>query len=285
MNKEVLRSFDVLKLSTSILDTDTGEKFILSLPSSRIKRNFKNLKVNEALTGFQNQLQMQYNSCPVGQFAGPYDQNEALPLNIQLPDADLDFDQYTQFRHPDNVNCRGFAIKDSYQQIKDLDKIDALKVKDNNDTSEEEDNESEEQMVFTCQKKQCRLPCPCSSCCGEDQCPDHKIRHEEVFDNENDVVAIRSKDEFCTDQTFFDRGYLIKYPGIPLHCKRCKRNVLHHICYHFDLHENCKFCRKEKYKTSATTVSEFEENINKHNYFLKYVCPHCDNKFCKPHFR
>jgi hypothetical protein len=62
----------------------------------------------------------------------------------------------------------------------------------------------------------------CSPCNGETQCPDHKVRHEELFDAEEDLVAIRSKDEFCSDQSFFDQSYLIKYPGIPLHCKNVR---------------------------------------------------------------
>ena len=173
------------------------------------------------MTGVEGRLQKEYNSCPVGQFVGPYDQNEALPLNIQLPEADLDFNKYTQFRHPDSIDCKVFLIKDSYGKIDDLAKINALKV-DDDDECEDEEFESDEQMIYTCQNKQCKIPCPCSPCCGENQCLDHKIRHEEIFNVESDIVAIRSKDGFCNDQSFFDQSYLIKYPGIPLYCTKCK---------------------------------------------------------------
>lgn len=276
--------FDPLKLASLIFDRDTGEEFSLRLPVSRIKRDFDNLKVTEVLSGAQRRMQKEYNSCPVGQFVGPYDQNEALHLSIQIPEADLDFEKYTQFVHPNTVRCQTFSIKDSYDHIEDLCKIESLKAEDDGDP-EDEEYDSDEQVYYTCQNKQCKIPCMCSPCNGETQCPDHKVRHEELFDAEEDLVAIRSKDEFCSDQSFFDQSYLIKYPGIPLHCKKCKRDFLHHICYHFDFHENCKFCRKGRYKTYAKTASEFMENVEKHDYFLKSVCPHCDNKFCEPYLK
>ena len=279
-------SIDPLKLVTLIVDSEKGESFTLKLPLSRIHRKFDNSEVCPTLDGFEQRLQTQYNSCPVGKFAGPYDQNESLPLNLQLPGADIDFDQYTQFRHSESVPCRTFSVKkDSYDQTDDLAKIEVFKIKDDDDTSEDEECESKEVLTYTCQKRQCYIPCPCSPCNGEDQCCDHKIRHEELFDTESDMVVIRSRDEFCSNQSFFERGYLIKFPGIPIHCKKCKRDFLHHICYHFDLHETCKFCRKNRFKTFATTTLEFEENIRKQSNYLKSVCPHCDNKFCEPHFR
>ena len=278
---------DGLKLSTLILDEESEKAFSLSLPVSRTKRNFRNQVSNEVLTEFQSRLKNQYNACPVGRFAGPYDQNEALPLSIQLPDADINFDQYTQFRHPDDVDCKGFAIndKDSYEKIVDLAKIDALNVCGDEGTSDEEENELDDKIIYTCQKNLCRIPCPCSPCFGEEQCTDHRLRHEELFDDKNDMLSIRSSEKFCTDQAFFDKSYLIKYPGIPIDCERCKRNYLHHICYHFELHENCKFCRKNRFKTYATTRSEFVDVMKNNEGFLKSVCPHCDNTFCEPHFR
>ena len=276
--------FDPLKLASLIFDRDTGEEFSLRLPVSRIQRDFDNLKVTEVLTGVQRRLQTEYNSCPVGQFVGPYDQNEALHLSIQIPGADLDFEKYTQFVHPNSVCCKTFSIKDSYDNIEDLSKIESLNVEDDG-VPEDDEYDSDEQMYYTCQNEQCKIPCPCSPCYGETQCPDHKVRHEEMFDVKQDLVAIRSKNEFCSDQSFFDQSYLIKYPGIPLHCKKCKRDFLHHICYHLDFHENCKFCRKGRYKTYAKTASEFMENIEKQDQFLKSVYPHCDNKFCEPYLR
>ena len=64
----------------------------LKLPLSRIDRKFDHSEVCPTLVGFEQRLQTQYNSCPVGKFAGPYDQNESLPLNLQLTGADIDFD-------------------------------------------------------------------------------------------------------------------------------------------------------------------------------------------------
>ena len=62
-----------------------------------------NLEITERLQGFQGCLQNQYNSCPVGQYAGPYDQNQSLHLNVQLPESDLNFEKYASFSHPNTM--------------------------------------------------------------------------------------------------------------------------------------------------------------------------------------
>ena len=60
----------VLKLSTTV--TEKNQKsFKLSLPKSRISRNFSNLKSVKKLEGFRCLVQEQYNKCPVGVYAGP----------------------------------------------------------------------------------------------------------------------------------------------------------------------------------------------------------------------
>ena len=63
------------------------------------------------------------------------------------------------------------------------------------------------------------------------------------------------------------------------------QHLLHHVSYHLDFHDNCKFCRRNRYKTYAETRTEFEHDVKKQSDFLKSVCPHCDSKFCEPHFR
>ena len=73
--------------------------------------------------------------------------------------------------------------------------------------------------------------------------------------------------------------------GIPITCKKCMQNFLHHVSYHLDFHDTCKFCRRNRYKTYAETRTEFEHDVKKQSDFLKSVCPHCDSKFCEPHLR
>ena len=279
---------NTLQISTSLFDKTSSQQFSLRFPFSRITRYFENLDDSIHLQGLNACLQVQYNTCPVGQYAGPYDQNEMLPLSIQLPGTDLNFDRYTLFSHPDDVQCSQFIITQSYESLNDLSKIKSLEVGnakgvDHDDT--EKSNDLDEMTFYTCQKKICEIPCLCSVCYGEDQCHDHRIRHDELFDFEKDMVIIRSSDRFCEDHSFFDRSYLIKFPGIPKCCKICYKDYLHHICYHFNLHEKCKFCRKGRYKTYATTEEEFKHNLQKQEYYLKSVCPFCDSKFCEPHFR
>ena len=200
-----------------------------------------------------------------------------------MPDSNLDFDGYTQFRHPKNVPCKTYSIKDSYKKFAELSKIDALEIAEDDETYVDDD---ESQLHYTCLAKDCRIPCSCAPCCtGESQCADHRIKHEEMFDENLDAVSIRNTEEYCLDGSFFKKGYLIKYPGIPITCKKCKKDFLHHLSYHLDFHEHCKFCRKNRFKTYAETPTQFQSAVKKQSEFLKSVCPHCDNKFCEPHFR
>ena len=106
-----------------------------------------------------------------------------------------------------------------------------------------------------------------------------------MFDEHLDAISIRSTENYCNDKSFFKKSYVIKYPGIPIICKKCKQDVLHHDSYHFDFHDNCKYCRKNRFKTYAETPHEFHCAVKKQANFLKSVCPHCDSKFCEPHFR
>ena len=175
---------DKMKLSAMIIDPVSNEEFTLSFPLSRLNRDFSKLNVTVSLDGFDGHLQIEYNKSPVGPYQGPYDQNEALDLSIQLPDSDLDFKQYTEFRHSDTLECKKFAVKGNYVEVEDLYKIDALKIADEENDEDEEnvendgDNESdkgdEDKLHYTCQYGKCSVPCPCSTCCtGDEQCTDH----------------------------------------------------------------------------------------------------------------
>ena len=78
---------------------------------------------------------------------GSFDQSEDLRLDIQLPDSNLDFDGYTQFRHPNNVPCNTYSIKDSYKKFAELNKIDA-EIAEDDETYVDYD---ESQLHYTCQ--------------------------------------------------------------------------------------------------------------------------------------
>ena len=59
---------------------------------------------------------------------GPFDQSEKLPLNIQLPQSQLDFRRYTEYRHEESTICHSYGIKDSYNAIADHEKIESLEI-------------------------------------------------------------------------------------------------------------------------------------------------------------
>ena len=121
-------NIDALKLATLMVDIDDEKEYFLKLPMSRLSRLRSPLKVNEILTGFEGRIQKEYNSNPVGQYMGSYDQNEVLNISIQLRDSKLGFDEYTQFRHPDNISCKDYSVKESYKDFDELKKIDSLVI-------------------------------------------------------------------------------------------------------------------------------------------------------------
>ena len=156
---------NAMKLSALIIDPNTNETFSLSFPLSRRGTDISNFNVTVSLDGFDGHLQVEYNKSPVGPYQGPYDQNEALDLNIQLPDSDLDYKKYTEFRHLDTLACNRFAVKESYDDIDDLLKIDAIRIdEENHDSDDESDIGDDDNLQYTCQHGDCRIPCPCFPC-------------------------------------------------------------------------------------------------------------------------
>lgn len=274
------------KNSVSLIDPNSRETFDLRFPLSRSDRDFSKLNVTSAQTGFNGRMQSFYNKAPIGPYQGPYDQNAGLSLSIQLPESDMNFEKYTEFRHPETVQCRKFTIKESYQEIKDLEKVAAIAINDKTGSDTESDSDEEDRVQYSCQYGNCVIPCPCFQCCtGEVQCNEHKIQHIANFDENVHIVTVRSSEDFYNDATFMDKSYLIKHPGIPVDCSNCKRDHIQHICYHLDIHDNCRFCRQNIFKTFAETEAEFRAAMKKDSFFLKSVCPYCNSKFCDPYFK
>ena len=274
----------VLKLETGISDFQSNETMRLYFPNSRIKRNITELKNVEILNGFEGKIQEEYNKSPVGQYMGPYDQNKQLMLRAQLPMSKLYFEKYTKFRHQELTPCKILKIGDSYAEISDLHKIDALQISDR-DISEivniRQEYEKDDQIFYSCQNTGCFIPCPCSPCCTDDrQCLEHRIQHIEQFDMEKHSISIRSTETFCIDKNFFLQSYILKYPGIPKKCCKCKKDLLHHNSYHLVFHENCKFCRQNRFKLFPKTAKELHDDQKKEDFYFRSVCPHCDRRFC-----
>ena len=283
-----------LKLGTDIARKNK-ESFILSLPQSRNARCFSNLKHIKPLQDFHGRIQEEYNRCPVGEYAGPYDLNEKLRLDILLPKSDLNYSSYSEFIHPDNVSCGEFFVRKNYESFNDLDKIDALDVlrqdersTDDHFSDDEEqhlisDDEEQHRVYYTCKHRKCKIPCLCAPCCTIDgQCSEHNIKHVKLFDEKRHAVVIRSTEDFCKDETFFDESYIIKYAGIPLDCHPCKKDLLHHKIYHLAFHDDCKFCMQNWYKLFAKDKKELHEKEEKEETYYRSVCPHCDKRFCEP---
>ena len=148
-------------------------------------------------------MQATYNTDPVGQYAGPYDQNEGLSLTVQLPNTDLSFERYTEFSHS-CTSCHKFSIGKDYAELDDLCKLDALEIKqiEYSDSDEDFIESSDEKIVYTCEHKGCSIPCPCSLCSkGDEQCNEHPISFCHKI----------HCDTYC--ESFFNRSYVVIYLG------------------------------------------------------------------------
>ena len=278
-----------LKVKTRIDTLDPKGSFELSFPKSRHDRKFSNCKPVERFNSFQGRIQKEYNTCPVGEYVGPYDQNETLNLSVQLPQSNLDFENYSEFVHPQSVLCMKMSISKNYKDISDLDKIDAIE-KSKEDEEEEEKSSGDEEdkierVVYTCTKKECKIPCPCSLCVsGGKQCKLHKVQHSKLFDEKKHAIAIRSSEEFCVDKSFFSSSYVVRYSEIPTNCPQCQKDLLHHKAYHIAFHYSCKFCLQNFFKLRAKNKSDLEEHTKKEENYMTTVCPYCNKKFCEPYF-
>ena len=116
-------------------------------------------------------------------------------------------------------------------------------------------------------------------CSDQDQCSEHKIQHMALFDEKEHAISIRSSEKFCLGEKFFLRSYIVKYPGIPVKCQKCRRDLLNHHSYHFDCHLKCRFCKQILYKFRATTEKELHKVEKAESEYFKTVCPYCDRRF------
>ena len=281
--KAVESGSSFLNIETIVKDNKRGNPVKLCFPKSRIKRQTPENQTIELLSGFNGRVQKEYNEHSVGQYMGPYDQNENLKLNVQLPGTNLDFQSYTEFYH-DEDECFEFSIK-SYDKYGDLDKIGAYRIKAKvveleERHSDDSDKSETDPKYYTCQTGRCKIPCPCPQChLGRKQCTEHKLKHIALFDEKKHAISIRSSNSFCLGESFFHNSYVLKYSGIPIDCRKCHQDLVFHHSYHFEFHETCRFCKLTFYKLRATTVEEHHRLELKEAQYYKTVCPYCDKRF------
>lgn len=278
---QVVKS-EFLKVKTTI---NGNPSFPLRMPVSRVDQSDKSYNSEYVFLGFKGRVQEEYNRSPIGPFEGPYDQDPRVLLVAQLPKTNLNFKKYTNFVHPEEIPCKTFRINEDYQNIADLHKIDSLEVV-NDSTGVFVEPDKDDQVFYTCKKKSCNIPCPCNVCAsGQGQCPEHQIKHIELFDEEAHSFSVRSTEQACTNENFFRCSYVLKYPGIPSACSLCAKDLLNHKSYHLKFHWNCKLCKLYQYKLYPKTIKALKERETKEEIWYKSVCPHCDKKFSEPYQR
>ena len=275
---------DHLKVESELVSEVSDETFNLRMPVSRVDQRGKSLNVIHVFSGFKRRVQNEYNESPVGPYEGPYDQDPQVPLVAQLPKTQLNYAKYTNFLHSQKIGCKIFRIKQNNENFNDLERIKALEImKESTDKFKEPDDEK---VIYTCKMKHCLIPCPCHPCSTDiGQCPEHQICHFDLFDETDHVFSVRTTELSCTEKDFFKQSYVLKYPGIPKSCPRCKIDLLHHKCYHLKFHQNCKFCKLYQYKLFPKSIVALREREKKEQIWYKSVCPYCDKKFIEPYQR
>ena len=284
--KEIFHRQFFLQVESDLSNETSSEKFSLRLPLSRVDHITTHKVIcHDSFEGFKGRVQKEYNESPVGPYEGPYDQDSRVPLYAQLPKSRLNFDQYTNFIHQEEMQCKVFRIKPMSENIDDLKKIESLEV-----CGESSEGfvrpENDEKVFYTCSKKSCVIPCPCHTCSFDDrQCLKHNIKHVDLFNESEHLFSVRTTELSCSSEQFFSRSYVLKYPGIPKTCSRCRKDLLHHKSYHLDFHWRCKFCKFYQYKLYPKTIKELHEREVKEKKWYKSVCPHCNKKFVDPYQR
>ena len=276
-----------LKVESKISNEPSEQIFPLRLPMSRLVQKSRRDLIGDydyVFDGFKGRIQDDYNKSPVGPYEGPYDQHPQVPLFAQLPKSGLNYEEYTNFVHPDDLRCKIFEIKQNYEDIDDLEKIEALKIRSVS-TEIFDTSDDDEKVNYTCMKKSCKIPCPCHICSSVDnsQCPDHNMKHVDLFDQSEHLFSVRTTELSCSSESFFLNSYVLKYPGIPKACDRCRKDLLHHKSYHLKFHWKCKFCKFYQYKLYPKSIKELHKRESQEQAWYKKVCPFCDEKFVDPY--
>ena len=105
------------------------------------------------------------------------------------------------------------------------------------------------------------------------------MKHVDLFNEQEHLFSVRTTELTCSAQYFFSRSYVLKYPGIPEACSKCRTDLLHHKSYHLEFHWRCKFCKFYQYKLYPKTIKELKRREDKEKAWYKKVCPYCDKKF------
>lgn len=141
-------------------------------------------------------------------------------------------------------------------------------------------------ILYTCKLQNCIIHCPCTVCriqkndcrvtCKQyscETCSSQCTQHEAVglarqFDPKTDHLTI------VTDNLTYFR-HAIPYPGIPLTCERCTKDVYEHQILHHVFHLRCKFCRLEARPYEEIVNSSLKDFKQAVSFFKKL-----DNRTC-----
>ena len=142
-------------------------------------------------------------------------------------------------------------------------------------------------IVYTCNKQNCVVQCPCTVCNDEKscklfcrdmvcrkcnpQCLDHQIKLPRTFNPETDQYTL------ITNELEGYR-YAIPYSGIPFDCKQCSEDLLEHQSYHLVFHTRCRFCRYDLRpfeQRSIVTFKEYKDCMEVVDFSDERTCEYC----------
>ena len=133
-------------------------------------------------------------------------------------------------------------------------------------------------IFYTCQNKECKIPCPCSPCCS-------RITKYSMMSSSKKKL------------TFWQYG-VCKSIALMSHFPT---NVIwsNTLAFHVPVKETffiispftsnftvvANSLGEKNFKLYPDTEIDLKSRIKKNEEFLRSVCPECNNKFCDPYYR
>ena len=202
--------------------------------------------------------------------SGPF----PLPIGHRVGKSKMDFIEYCEFKHSDNMNCALWKDRDGEYLSSELETI-GLNI------SGPFSKIDDQAIYFTCQKMGCEVKCPCSLCSN----PPGQV------DSDLSNCKTQCKLHFIEVQRDFDKrlhysSNNVNYSGIPLNCQDCEQNIEEHKRLHSVIHSRCKFCKAYVTKLEgALTLQDCHENEKSFMSLDKRTCKKCYKVFRRSDIR
>ena len=303
MKRNVIENYDIER------SRHDEEKYIkiLNTPLYQWEKEVVKLRQeNKEIVGYHEALEKLLKCHPFPRYQGPFHNTMTDRMYESMtPEEDqYTFQSYTTFLHEDSQPCYVWKIKQ-----KSKDKLKLHLVCDTHPividhTLSGPASLGDMAIMYTCQKSNCVIVCPCMICCnvapackrrcGSDPCPqcnaqctDHHLDLPRKYNQDVHSFTIP-----CYSQTFgptriqpssaitsCSDGH--RYAGIPRSCDKCRLDLLDHQIHHHVLHDRCKFCKVELRKLDKEVNVKLYRNVAEIKQTDNRTCGFCYKVFTR----